>query len=418
MPDYNGSRPAAHVLQNALSQSAGPWVKRASVAVSVSNFRAADVWRALAPPSPKLRVCVVIPAKNEAAHLPEALTALLTQTDAAGQPLDTGTYEVLVLANNCHDRTAAVVRAFRKQNPSLAVQVGEVKLPRAEAHVGQARRLLMDEACRRLEATCGPGGIIASTDADTRVAPTWLAAMLSEFGTGADAVGGRIFPQETSALNCPVRRTHLRDAAYRLLRARLEAQLDPDPADPWPRHHQHFGASLALTVAAYRCVGGLPVVPFLEDEALYQALCRHDLRVRHSPAVRVFTSARRQGKVAVGLSWQLRQWASMAKQHREPLVESAAALASEWTARRQLRQLWQHLRQRSDARCQPLCLRLAAALGVPARPLGQKLLQAATFGDLWEWVLATRAAWRRNRVIPLPQALDELRQLVGQSGGF
>jgi len=47
------------------------------------------------------------------------------------------------------------------------------------------------------------------------------------------------------------------------LLAELEGWLDPDPADPLPRHHQHFGASLAVTVDAYRRAGGLPSMPGL-----------------------------------------------------------------------------------------------------------------------------------------------------------
>ncbi|MBO0357750.1 glycosyltransferase [Hymenobacter sp. BT186] len=373
----------------------------------------ATIWQETAAPHPGVLVSVIIPAKDEATNLPATLAALAAQTNLAGQPLDPVTYEILVLANNCKDRTAAVVRKFAQQHPSLALYVAEVKLPPAEAHVGQARRLLMDEACRRLESVAGATGIIASTDADTRVAPTWLAATLMEIQAGADAVGGRIFPEQTNAQKGPVRRTHLHDAAYRLLRARLEALLDPEPADPCPRHHQHFGASLALTVAAYQQVGGLPVVPFLEDEALWQALRRHDLRLRHSPAVRVSTSARYAGRVAVGLSWQLREWARMTRQQREPLVESGVALAAEWTARRKLRQLWAQARQQPRQQW-PLCVRLAAVLSVPASPLARQITSAPTFGLLWEWVLKHRAVWRRGRVTTLSVAVKELRQLIAQ----
>ena len=187
--------------------------------------------------------------------------------------------------------------------PLLALHVAELWLPTAQAHVGRARGLLMDAACARLEAVDQPAGIIASTDADTRVAPTWLAGIQAEIALGADAVGGRILTEATRPELLPLRRNQARDAAYRQLCARLEDLLDPTPADPWPRHHQHFGASLALTARAYCQVGGLPEVRFLEDEALCQALRRHDLTVRHSPRVQVLTSARQQGRVEVGLSW-------------------------------------------------------------------------------------------------------------------
>lgn len=394
-------------------KSATPYPSAHHLSIA-SAWVAAHIWQHLPAPASALTISVIIPAKDEAAQLPATLAALAAQTTLTGQPLPSESYEILVLANNCHDQTAAVVRAFARSHPALRLYVAETTLAPAEAHVGRARRLLMDEACRRLELAVGPRGIIASTDADTRVAPTWLAATLAEFAAGADAVGGRIFPEPVPVQEGGlVRRTHLRDAQYRLLRSHLEALLDPDPADPWPRHHQHFGASLALTVAAYRQVGGLPVVPYLEDEALWQALRRHDLQLRHSSKVCVSTSGRHQGRVAVGLSWQLREWASLLQQQREPLVESGASLVAEWQARRQLRQVWQQARQQVALR--PRCsVQLAASLSVPVGALVRELAQAETFGLLWEWVMQHRARWRRQRFMPLPLAVAELRQLVAQ----
>ncbi len=264
--------------------------------------------RQLPPACAGLRVSVVIPAKNEAANLPATLAALAAQTDLQGQPLPLGSFEVIVLANNCTDATAEVARWQAQRFPHLVLHVAELRLPAATTHVGYARRLLMDEACTRLEQVGNPRGIIASTDADTRAMPTWLAVLQAEVATGAAAVGGRIRTEITEKALLPLRRIQARDTAYRLLCARLEDLLDPNPADPWPRHHQHFGASLALTAHAYRQVGGLPEVRFLEDETLCQALHRHDLSVQHSPNVEVITSNRREGRVEVGLSWQLREW--------------------------------------------------------------------------------------------------------------
>ncbi|SDY49077.1 glycosyltransferase [Hymenobacter psychrophilus] len=333
-------------------------------------------WSHLPPPFPTLRATVIIPAKDEADALPATLAALAAQTNEQGEPLPPGCFEVLVLANNCTDGTAAVIRAFAATHPALALHVAELTLPPTEAHVGRARRLLMDEAAQRLELAGQPRAAIISTDADTRVAPDWLAATFRELALGVEAVAGRILMEETSRA-CPVRRCQLQDAAYQLLRAQLETQLDPQPHEPWPRHHQHFGASLAVTVAAYRQVGGLPVVPFLEDEALYQALLRHDLRVRHSPAVRVFTSGRQQGRVAVGLSWQLREWARLGAQ--QLLVPDPATLVHELNLRRRLRQQWQ-LAQHGETRKQEV----AGLEEIPAEVLAA-LPGYATFGACWEW---------------------------------
>ncbi|TGE07547.1 glycosyltransferase [Hymenobacter fodinae] len=343
------------------------------------------------PPATSLRMVVIIPAKNEAENLPATLAALVNQTTLAGQPLNPAEYEILVLANNCQDQTATVARAFAACHPTVAIHVLEVELSRSEAHIGKARRLLMDEACRRLELVNNADSFIASTDADTLVSPTWLAATQAALARGADAVGGRILMRTPAyPATGSVRRYQLQDATYQLLRARLETVLDPTDSDPWPRHHQHFGASLALTPAAYRRVGGLPEVPYLEDEALYQALLRHDLQLRHCPQVRVYTSDRQVGRVAVGLSWQLRQWAQLEQSQQAPLVESPARLAVEWKARCALRALWQGKPARTVAETLPA---LATALGLPLKTLTKQLHGCGTFGQLWSWV---RAYWAKH----------------------
>lgn len=369
----------------------------------------------LPPPRTELRACVVIPARDEAENLPATLAALAAQTDLQGRPLPAGSFEVLVLANNCEDDTAALIRQLARQLPHLVLHVAELRLDSANAHVGCARRLLMDEACARLEQVVQPAGLIASTDADTRVAPTWLAATQAEIAAGADAVGGRIrtdAERPAAAPACPtlaqLRRSLRRDATYRLLCARLEHQLDPAPADPWPRHYQHFGASLALTARAYRQVGGLPEVRFLEDEALCQLLRRHDLALRHSPRVQVLTSARREGRVEVGLSWQLREWEQLNQQQREPLVDNPVQLARQWQLRRQLRACWAG---QAGIETEPLLTRLA----LPATVLLAQVRQAATFGVLWEWALQHSPCLVLGQ-IPLGEALAVLPPLISSGG--
>ena len=368
---------------------------------------AARLRRQLPAPRAGLRISVIIPAKDEAANLPATLAALAAQTDLAGRPFSPDRYEVLVLANNCEDDTAGMVRRQARQFPHLVLHVAELCLPSEHAHVGRARRLLMDEACARLEGVSQPGGIIASTDADTRVAPTWLAAIQAEIDGGADAVGGRILTEaaELDGAGLPaLQRLQSHDAAYRLLCAQLEHLLDPIAADPWPHHHQHFGASLALTARAYRQVGGLPDVRFLEDEALCQQLRRHDLALRHSPHVQVLTSARREGRVEVGLSWQLREWLRLSQQQREPHVDNPVQLARQWQLRRQLRACWA---QAPGAETDALLTRMSLP---PAVVLAQ-MSGCATFGELWEWAVAHSPALAVDAV-PLSNALRVLPHLI------
>jgi hypothetical protein len=284
------------------------------------------------PPRAALEIAIVIPVRDEQEWLPSALAALAGQRMLDGSPLDRDRYEIILLVNNSVDASAAVAVECARQYPSLALHVVEVELPEREAHVGRARRMLMDAAAARLPAN----GVIATTDADTRVAPDWVAMTLAEIAAGADAVGGRILvdPAGFADDGGHTRRMHLLDVTYRYLVAELEARLAPDPFDPWPRHFQHFGASLAVAVGAYRQIGGIPPLPSLEDVALYDALRRVKARIRHSPSVRVVTSARSVGRTGFGFAVQLQRWSAMGVRHEPFLVESPSSILARLAGQR------------------------------------------------------------------------------------
>jgi glycosyltransferase involved in cell wall biosynthesis len=285
------------------------------------------------PPRATLEIAIVIPVRDEQEWLPSALEALACQRDLDGSPLDRDRYEIILLINNSVDASASIAIAFARQHPSLALHVVEVDLPECEAHVGRARRMLMDMAAERLPWD----GVIATTDADTRVAPDWVAMTLAEVAAGADAVGGRILVDPAGFIDegGHARRMHLRDVTFRYLVAELEARLAPDPFDPWPRHFQHFGASMAVTVGAYRRAGGIPPLSSLEDVAFYHALRRINARIRHSPAVRVVTSARSVGRTGFGFAVQLQRWSAMGARHEPFLVESPSAIVARLAGQQQ-----------------------------------------------------------------------------------
>lgn len=335
------------------------------------------------PPLPECEATVIVPARDEAERIGATLRALSRQVALDGQPLDPRRYEIILLANNCDDATAGVARRFAREHPALVLHVVELLLPPELANVGAARRLLMDDASRRLLDNRRPGGVIASLDADTRPEPTWLAATLGEIARGADAVGGRIVtdPAERALLPPGARLRHLRDVAYRTLLAELEALLDPVAHDPWPRHFQHFGASLAVTAAAYRRAGGLPPVRALEDVAFYLALRRAGGRVRHSPAVRATTSARPAARSAIGFAQQFATWASLHEAGVPQLVESAARTEARLHGRRRARALWRRL-QRGDAPTPSEINSIAIDLAVPRPWLTARLDPALPFGAL------------------------------------
>ncbi len=377
----------------------------------------ADLPPALRLPPPKVQLClsVVIPVRNEAEALTKTLASLACQVDLAGAALSPASYEVLLLANNCTDETAEAARCFARRTPNLTLHVAEISLPPEVAHVGTARRLLMDLACCRLF-DCGQSrGVIASTDGDTRAAPDWAAQMLAAIAGGADAVGGRIRVERQRGEDRDARLYCLRDTAYQRGLARLEHLLDPDPADPWPRHFQFFGGSLGITASAYRAAGGLPPLPCLEDVALGDALRRIDARIRHSPAVRVSTSPRQEGRTALGLSSQLREWGQMGRSGQAHWVQQPAAVAARFRARRILRLLRQTKRAGSME-----VSALAEALAVPVSTLQEGLADPhRPFGVLWDSVMEHHmepdGAWaRRWPLIEITQALPDLRRRLAR----
>ena len=341
-----------------------------------------------------LRAAIAIPARDEASRLPACLAALAAQHKGAARCLDRGT-TVLVLANNCGDGTAALARSLASSLPFRLV-VREVALPPPRAHAGGARRAAMDAAAALLdEAGAPPAVALLSTDADGRAAPGWLAANLAALAAGADAVAGRIEPDpaEVDLLPPALRAREAREARYATLLDEMAALVDPDPHDPWPRHSVHSGASIALTLGAYRRVGGLPPVPVCEDRALFEALLRAEMRVRHCPAARVTVSCRLDGRAAGGMADTMRRRIAEADAAPvDPRLEPALDALLRLRCRRALRRLRAGAPRPGDP------LRLALALGL--RPAA--LMALAGLPGFWRaWDALQAQAWplRRHRVV-------------------
>lgn len=130
----------------------------------VSYFR--RQWRALPewlPPTgsiPETRITVLIPARNEEAHLGLCLESLLAQN------YPPHLYEILVIDDHSTDGTVALVASIRNQ------EVRCLSLPKGIN--GKKQALAAGVAKAR-------GELIVTTDADCRVPPDWLLIIASHF---------------------------------------------------------------------------------------------------------------------------------------------------------------------------------------------------------------------------------------------
>lgn len=244
---------------------------------------------ALAPPSPLLRAAVVVPARDEERRIGACLDSLAVQ-----EGIEFEEYEVVVVLDACADETAAAVAAAAERWPEL--RLGAIAGPGRGA--GFARALGMDVGCARLESVGAGQGLLASTDADTRVPPEWLARQLRALAAGAEAVGGRILLDAGEASALPAAVIARREAE---LRRRTAAATTRGPAE-----HAHFsGASLGLTPRAYRQVGGMAQLESLEDEELEERLAAAGVVIHRPASITVTTAARTEGRAERGLARDL-----------------------------------------------------------------------------------------------------------------
>jgi hypothetical protein len=317
-----------------------------------------------------VRIIVAVPVRNEAERIGDCLRALALQ-DGPTQ------HAVLALLNNCTDDTAAIIRSLRPSLP-CPVHVIEQDFPPEQANAGHARRAAMEHAAM----LAGSDGIIMTTDADGRVAADWIAANLAAVKAGADVVCGRaiIDPLEATLIPDALHADDALECAYADLLDEIHDLLDPDPADPWPRHTEHSGASIAVTHDLFLRAGGVPAVPIGEDRALLAALRRVDARIRHAPEVSVVVSGRTIGRAAGGMADTMRR--RMVAQ--DPLIddrlEPAALCATRAWARAQVRRAWSSPADRAE------CLDLLAGELRLDRDMLEGWMALPYFGLAWDMV--------------------------------
>ncbi len=359
------------------------------------------------PVSDDTKMCVVIPARNEEQYIWACLDAFVHQTDLNGQPLNRALFEVLVLVNNSTDCSAEIVRDFQRRNTNLQLFMAEVTLPKPNANIGFIRKALKTVAYHRLRKQ--GGGLILTTDADTKVARDWLAQNQNEIDNGAEVVGGRILlrKDEFQSLDTGTQALYFLDEQYQFLQAELEAEILEESYDPAPRHHQHFNGSFAITTDCYDRSGGVPEVSHLEDCAFVEKLQQVDARIRHSNRVKVHTSARCVGRACYGLSYQLNEWKNTC--NNEWLVESGTSVFERLTLKKQLKNIW--IRRHSatfDGKAE-LQKCLPDLFISPAKAV--VLFSSSYFGAFYQQVMQLRPEAVQPDLVPLETAIRQLQQI-------
>ncbi len=180
---------------------------------------------------PALALSVVVPCRNAAGTLGEALEAL------AAQSWD-GPWEVIVADNGSTDGSRRLAESFRERLPSL--RVVDASGRRGPAHA------------RNRGAAEAVGDALLFTDADDRVGGGWLQAMGRALGRQELVAAS----YDAEALNPPA-----------VVRARGNPQRDAPMAYTYPPFLPHAGgSSLGVRRALHEAVGGFDEeLPALED---------------------------------------------------------------------------------------------------------------------------------------------------------
>ncbi|MES2609143.1 MAG: glycosyltransferase [Pseudomonadota bacterium] len=212
-------------------------------------------------------IAVIVPAHNEEEHIAACLQSLAAASacpDLAGEPV-----VPIVVLDDCSDGTGRIATALGARTVDCrARNVGAARATGAQLALVAGARWL------------------AFTDADSEVAPNWIAQQLCQ---QADAVCGTVQVRDWGMHGEGVRERF--DAFYQ----------DRDG-------HRHIhGANLGLTARAYSEVGGFEALATGEDVALVNRLQECGLSIAWTAATRVTTSARKQFRAPAGFGATLLQ---------------------------------------------------------------------------------------------------------------
>jgi hypothetical protein len=316
-------------------------------------------------------------------------------------------FGVLLLLNNCTDRSYEVATAIAARVPFL-FRIIDRWLPSSRSHAGAARRMAMDSAAAWMDPDrCD--NVLLTTDADSRVAANWISGNLAAIDCGVEAVTGDIAldAADEARLSQLIRWRGRLEATYGGQLTEIASLVDPEPHNPWPHHRTTSGASLAITLQAYFRVGGLPELPMGEDAALIAALGRIDARIRFSPDVRVITSGRLIGRAIGGTADTMR------KRNEDPLARCDDALEDVDLAA--LRAGWRNRLRRLHREGRLVDLNWAKSFGLTPKQ-AEETANLHAFGAIWGQVEKFSPFLQPSPLVPheLPPQIERAEKWLGR----
>ncbi|QHQ35391.1 glycosyltransferase [Algicella marina] len=264
---------------------------------------------------------ITIPARNEAERIVHCLQAVRTALRGRGG--------IVLVVNGSDDATFSYAGEWFTATGTAGLLLDLAETP--PEGVGAVRRQAVAAAARRLTRQ----GVVLTTDADSRVFPNWLDANLAEL-KHADLICGSVIPDAREFTRLPpiISQRGAAEGEYIALTLALRALIYPLTHDPAPCGLGASGASLAFRMPLYADTGGIPALPSCEDRAFAEAAEDRGWRVRHSPAARVSTSCRLDGRAPGGMAEALARRIA----DRDPLADSALEPAARTVLRLRLRQ--------------------------------------------------------------------------------
>ena len=211
-------------------------------------------------PAPELALLVVIPAYDE----PDLINSLQSLANCQAP---SAKVEVIVVINDSEKDSPEVKlrnHNYFKQAQNWAQEQGTTwlqfhilyctDLPAKHAGVGLARKIGMDEACRRLEQVEYPDGIIAGFDADSQCDPSYFKAIEDYFRKHPKAPAAGIYFEH------PLAGPAFSDEIYQaicLYELHLRYFINAQDWAGLPYAFQTIGSSMAVRCRDYQKQGGM-----------------------------------------------------------------------------------------------------------------------------------------------------------------